>query len=611
MRICAFIGDMYRDYSTGIIQTLQKCAIERGHQIDIFGNCSVPNMNPLFLSGLKSVLYLPNYDQYDGVIVCADTLHHAGMNKDLLDVLSSLAIPVVNIRSEEEGLYCIVPDNRRCMYDITKFVLSKCDTGDIGFVTGIPDLKDSFDRLLGFQDAMTEAGHPVHDSMIFHGNYWINQGPETADFFIKDDGTLPHAIICSNDYMAIALMDELIMRGYQIPKDTWITGFDNITSAAVHEPSLTTTEIRADSLAIAAMDSLEKLSHDRSSLGKNTSVTVPGQLVPRASTEDISPEVDNKQALQDNGNLHEAFYDRTRSFILMSSDFEDVFQADDSTRVAMSTLQELNIFKESFLIRNGEEMRTLCGYCTPSDSRMPQIEFPYSELIPASLESSEPRVRIFLPIHYKSEVFGYGAFVLDPDAKGFINEKLEFLMYLLGQTHNRLILFEKFNQASSIMDLYVKDALTGLFNRRGFEKNITGYFHKGVTQNHSIAVASIDMDGLKWINDNLGHAAGDEALKGIANCLQSVLKPGEIAARMGGDEFEAVLILDTPARIGHFIRSFRKAIENANNASTAEYKLSASVGTCEVTEWDTLMECMNKADKIMYIDKKEKKCNRR
>ena len=191
--------------------------------------------------------------------------------------------------------------------------------------------------------------------------------------------------------------------------------------------------------------------------------------------------------------------------------------------------------------------------------------------------------------------------------KYILDEKLEFTMVLLGQTLNRLRLYDKLFEVNNIMDLYIKDALTGLYNRRGFERKITEFFENGKTKEHKIAVASIDMDCLKEINDTLGHAAGDEALKGIAHCLESVLQEGEIAARMGGDEFEAVLILNNPARIGQFIRSFRNAIKKANAENRMDYTLGASVGTCEVTEFESLMECMNKADKIMYIEKKTKK----
>ena len=64
---------------------------------------------------------------------------------------------------------------------------------------------------------MREAGYKVSEDKVFHGNYWITQGPEMADFFIREDGSLPEAIICSNDYEAIAICNELIKRGYVSP----------------------------------------------------------------------------------------------------------------------------------------------------------------------------------------------------------------------------------------------------------------------------------------------------------------------------------------------------------------------------------------------------------
>ena len=105
MKICAFIGDMLRDYSSNLILTLRNCAIERGHRIDVFGNCSVPSENPLHAEGLKKILSLPNYSDYDGIILCSDTLHHAGLNNELLENLTSASElpPVVSIRAEESG----------------------------------------------------------------------------------------------------------------------------------------------------------------------------------------------------------------------------------------------------------------------------------------------------------------------------------------------------------------------------------------------------------------------------------------------------------------------------------------------------------------------------
>ena len=131
--------------------------------------------------------------------------------KDLVEELltDTEAPPVVCLRAEIPGFYNVLPDNRKLMYEISKYIISKCKTGDIGFVTGMDELADSHERILGFKDAMAEAGYEVDEDKFFHGNYWITQGPEMADHFIKEDGSLPEAIICSNDYEAIALCNEL------------------------------------------------------------------------------------------------------------------------------------------------------------------------------------------------------------------------------------------------------------------------------------------------------------------------------------------------------------------------------------------------------------------
>ena len=89
MKICAFVGDLYRDYSAGIVRTLRERALERGHHIDVYGNCSVPSGNPLHAVGLKSILSLPPLKEYDGIILCSDTLTQGDMDKELIENLIS------------------------------------------------------------------------------------------------------------------------------------------------------------------------------------------------------------------------------------------------------------------------------------------------------------------------------------------------------------------------------------------------------------------------------------------------------------------------------------------------------------------------------------------
>ena len=379
MKICAFIGDMYRDYSSELILAIQKCAIERGHRVDVFGNCSVPSENPLHAEGLKKILSLPNYSDYDGIILCSDTLHHAGLNYELLEKLTSATDlpPVVSVRAEESGFYAVIPDNRQIMYEISKYVIGKVGCDDIGFITGRDDLRESHERLAGFEDAMEEAGYKIRKDMVFHGNYWTNQGPETADFFIREDGTLPKAIICSNDYMAIALVDELLLRGFSVPRDTLITGVDNLDASSAHIPSITTSEIPETVLGRTAIEYLERIN-----AGEDVDIytTVPGKLIYRESTGDEMSARDIDEMNRRLDAIQRNYYDKTRAFVLLSSDYEDVLSYDVCVNYTLEQMHGYGLFSRILLCKYCENDRQMVGFCSDGRISRTNIDFPSCRL---------------------------------------------------------------------------------------------------------------------------------------------------------------------------------------------------------------------------------------
>ena len=610
MKICAFIGDMYRDYSASIIRCIDAYAREKGHRVDVFGNCSVPSNNPLQVIGYKSILSLPPVHEYDGIILCADTIDQAGLSKELIENLLNDADcpPVVCIRAEINGFYNVVPDNRAIMHEIARYVISKCKTGDIGFVTGRDDLLDSAERRAGFEDAMREAGYEVKEDMIFHGNYWITQGPEQADFFTKPDGTLPEAIICSNDYEAVTLIDELIQRGFSVPGDTMISGIDNISEAGDHIPSLTTIEISEETLANAAMGLLEKLYANES---QELYLSVSGTIVTRESTGDEDAGRDVYQALRDLKLSSSNSIEAMREYVLLSTDFEESLTREAAIKVTLGSLKNESGVKECYLCRYQENDRLLSGYFNKDVKVTDPIPFSNDKLLPDGFLEDAIGTVIFLPIANKNVIYGYAVLVVDTKEPGFINEKIEFIFLQAGQVINKLDLYQKYFGIADIMDLYIKDSLTGLLNRKGFEKKFNELFDKDKNKLYNIAIVSIDMDGLKYINDTFGHNCGDDAIKETSKCIYNALKSKEFVARMGGDEFVAVLILTDVGRIGQFIRSVRNNLKVINEKQKYPYELSASIGTSELTEWKDLLECMSQADKAMYLEKKAKKKNRK
>jgi diguanylate cyclase (GGDEF)-like protein len=96
-------------------------------------------------------------------------------------------------------------------------------------------------------------------------------------------------------------------------------------------------------------------------------------------------------------------------------------------------------------------------------------------------------------------------------------------------------------RAEEFHQMAMLDPLTGLYNRRVAEEHLTAEISRSGRHDYDLTLLSIDLDGMKEINDNLGHAAGDLALRVFSNRLKKAIRSSDLAARMGGDEFIVIL----------------------------------------------------------------------
>lgn len=152
----------------------------------------------------------------------------------------------------------------------------------------------------------------------------------------------------------------------------------------------------------------------------------------------------------------------------------------------------------------------------------------------------------------------------------------------------------------------ITDHLTGLLNRQGFETALDAKIYEADLMQRELACLFIDLDRFKWINDNMGHAAGDAALCELVDRLKGHLQSGDIAARLGGDEFAILL----PAADGE-----ARAFEMSEKIATiferpfgADMHLSASVGIAVYPRHArNAAELLQKSDMAMYAKKREGK----
>jgi diguanylate cyclase len=137
------------------------------------------------------------------------------------------------------------------------------------------------------------------------------------------------------------------------------------------------------------------------------------------------------------------------------------------------------------------------------------------------------------------------------------------------------------------------DPLTGLPNRRAFVDRMERLPSEG-------SLIMLDIDHFKRLNDTFGHAAGDECLRLLADRLRSLVRPGDIVARMGGEEF-ALFLPNTSETAAHAVGArLTSALQVALPGHAGTVPLTSSAGATMITEGTPLDTAMSRADAALY-----------
>ena len=168
----------------------------------------------------------------------------------------------------------------------------------------------------------------------------------------------------------------------------------------------------------------------------------------------------------------------------------------------------------------------------------------------------------------------------------------------MNQRHQRYL-------TNRVEHIYEHDALTGLYNRLGFGKRLEKIIDE--LRGDPLTVIMTDLDGLKQINDNYGHVAGDMAIHTVANALKESCPENALCVRFGGDEMLAVIKGECDAQ--QIRAKFQQYLLDYNSRHEVPYKVSSSMGILqvrdkEIDDFDTIFKM---ADKLMYEEKNNKK----
>lgn len=243
------------------------------------------------------------------------------------------------------------------------------------------------------------------------------------------------------------------------------------------------------------------------------------------------------------------------------------------------------------LSKNGDEWLGLTDFHTAS--LLPDIE--------RVLE--EERNVMFLPLHVLEQTIGYLAMVYDPN-KVNMYFTYQFVMNISNALENTRIHQRQRGIIDNLKLKAIHDPMTGLFNRRGFYQRVETVYGQCIAQDRLLAVISVDLNGLKKINDTYGHADGDIAISTIGKALVEVFPQEFTCARFGGDEFIVSGQVESREQVEEYCQRVEEYLAKFNRNSGKPYQVSGSIGyVAGVPGGISLDEFIKAADEKMYEDK--------
>ena len=260
-------------------------------------------------------------------------------------------------------------------------------------------------------------------------------------------------------------------------------------------------------------------------------------------------------------------------------------------------MRRLNYFQDGFYAKALNEKRivTVKNIDEALKSIIPDIR---EDIFKKVMSGMRSKLLIVIPLYTRNKPFGL--FCVFSSREELADSETDFLTIFAQQIEMAITIADLFQ---AVREQAITDGLTGLYNRRYFEEYIAKEVTRSLRQNQPFSLIGIDLDFLKKINDEHGHAYGDLAIRTVADVLKNNARSIDVAARMGGEEFNILLPgIDSQGAMTAAER-IRKAIEEKELDVIGH--ITASVGVATFLEHsDNLEDLLELTDQAMYQSKR-------
>ena len=562
----------------------------------------------------------------DAVIIDSNHIGNVAVCRKIISRALDMGLPVISLGENFEGCMNIRYEHQKGIEDIIAHLYDVHGISDFHMIAGVKGNSFSDKRIEAFKNALEKRGIAFDRSMVSYGDFWSDPAVAAAEKLLNED-RLPRAFVCANDHMAIAVSVFLQSRGISVPNDVAVTGYDCIDTIFSSSPTITSLCIKNESVS----ETICAILSDMFGGGKREGVVnmFPEAVFNESCGCKSSFKLDAAVLFNEQTNMFNRFQSEniilseTAARIQRGKSFEEIayIMRDDDLMYAMCCLIKQEYTDESV----NPEIESACGsdgglfVLYDSDmidqKRNSGEKFtPYymseKDIIPTlDYYLDDGRCLIFTALHYLGVSLGYicfhfgdfvsGNYYKIPQTTSMLNNALGGL---INQRYKHYLL-QRIERMSGT------DALTGLYNRRGFCAKYERLLEE--TGDQALAVIMCDLDGLKYINDNFGHEEGDNAIYKTACALKACCPANAICTRFGGDEMMAVYPVGENERDVRAL--FCEYLDKYNAVSGKPYTVAASMGIYIASEGEKpdFEELVKKSDRLMYGEKKRRKTLRK
>ncbi|MDQ0090293.1 LacI family transcriptional regulator [Paenibacillus anaericanus] len=217
-------------------------------------------------------------NKVDGIIILGQ------VSKQYIETVQNMDLPklFLDFYDEHAAIDSIVTDNFYGAYEITNYLI-RSGHREIAYVGNIYSTSSIQDRFLGYYKSLLEHGLTLDHQLL------LNDRDENGKYIdIELPENMPTAFVCNCDQIAFELCDRLNSKGFKVPEDCSVVGFDNDIYATLSTPQLTTVEVDIDQMARTAVKSImEKVSNPNRQTGR---ILVQGKIIFRDSVRKLNDE---------------------------------------------------------------------------------------------------------------------------------------------------------------------------------------------------------------------------------------------------------------------------------------------------------------------------------